>query len=207
MKPHEEQLLRVLSDSVRVLTLQQIAQAWWTDSRWGRSRASTSMKDLAQEGWLHRQRVLSRTIHSFASPLVDWQPGDRRPEFASVARGLHRRAMVAAKPIEVVYAAQRAVTFFGSGRAPAIKLTQMTHDLNVSELYLHYRRNGFARRHWVSEDRLPRDWPLRERPDGLLRNNRGKLIRAVEYGGDYPESRLVELHTGLASIHLRYQLW
>jgi len=199
--------LRVLCDSVRVLTLRQIAQTWWTDTRWGRSRASTSMKNLAQEGWVHRQRVLCRTIHAFALPLVDWQPGDRRPEFASVVLRLHRRAMVAAKPVKVVYAAKRAVTFFASGRAPSVKLTQMTHDLNVSELYLHYRRNGFARRHWLSEDRLPRDWPLRERPDGLLRNNRGELIRAVEYGGDYPKRRLVELHTGLASINLSYQLW
>ena len=207
MKPHEEQILRVLADSIRVLTLRQIAKTWWTDTRWGRTRASAAMNDLAREGWLHVQRLLSRTIQSFVDPLVDWQPKDRRPDFASVARRLHRRAMVAAKPVKVVYAAKRAVTFFGNGRAPAIKLTQMTHDLNVSELYLHYRRNGFARCLWLSEDRLPRDWPLRERPDALLKNHRGQLLRAVEYGGDYPVSRLVELHTGLASINLGYHLW
>ena len=45
---------------------------------------------------------------------------------------------------------------------------------------------------WVSEDRLPRDWPLKERPDALLRNEAGDLVRAIEYGGDYPASRLTQ---------------
>ena len=207
MKPHEQQIVRVLADSVRVMTIAQIARTWWTDTRWGRSRATASLRSLASDGWLHMQRVLSRAINSPTAPLIDWIPGAGQPEFGDAARTLHQRAMTDAKPVVVVVASRRAVTFYGNGRAAAIKLTQMTHDLNVSEVYLHHRRRGLPARRWVSEDRLPSDWPIRERPDALLRDEQGSIVRAVEYGGDYPASRLAELHAGLASLGIGYELW
>jgi hypothetical protein len=83
----------------------------------------------------------------------------------------------------------------------------MTHDLNVAELYLHHRRGGLPACCWTAEDRLPGSWPLKERPDAVVRNQTGDLVRAVEYGGDYPASRLEELHAGLASIRLAYEIW
>jgi len=83
----------------------------------------------------------------------------------------------------------------------------MTHDLNVAELFLHYRREGLPNHRWTSEDRLPRDWPIPERPDAVVRDDAGEIIRAVEYGGDYPASRLAELHAGLSRIGLSYEVW
>jgi hypothetical protein len=189
------------------MTVAQIAGTWWTDTRWGRNRAGAALNQLAADGWLHVQRALSRPVQLFVSPLVSWQPGDRRPDFDAAARSLHQRAMADAKPLKVVFAASRAVIFFGTGRAPNVKLTQMTHDLNVSELYLHYRRSGLPDHCWTSEDRLPRDWPLKVRPDALLRNEAGDVVRAVEYGGDYTVSRLAELHTGLSRVELAYEMW
>lgn len=207
MNRHEEQFVRVLADSVRVMSIVQVASTWWTDTRWGRSRASAATNQLVSDGWLHMQWALSRPVQSLVSPLIAWRPGDRRPDFRLTVRLLHQRAMADARPVKIVFAARRAVIFFGTGRAPSIKLTQMTHDLNVSELYLHYRRNGLPDHCWTSEDRLPRDWPLKARPDALLRSENGDVVRATEYGGDYPASRLTELHAGLSSIGLSYEIW
>lgn len=207
MTSHEKQIVRVLAERVRVLTMRQIAVTWWTDTRWGRGRASAAMRNLADAGWLHDQQVLSRPIQSFSTPLVAWRPGDHCPDLAAVARSLHRRAMVDAKPVKVVFATARATTLFSSGRAPSVKLTQTTHDLNVAELFLHYLRSGLPGDRWTSEDRLPRDWPIKARPDALVRNEAGEILRALEYGGDYPVSRLAELHDGLSSIHLAYEIW
>jgi len=204
---HEQHIVRVLAERVRVFTVGQIAATWWTDTRWGRSRASAAMRSLADEGWLHVQQALSRPIQLFDTPLVAWRPGEGRPELAAVARSLHRRAMVDAKPVNVAFATTRAATLFCSGRAPSVTLTQMTHDLNVAELFLHYLRSGLPEDRWMSEDRLPRDWPIKARPDALVRNVTGEIVRALEYGGDYPESRLAELHQGLSSIHLAYEIW
>ena len=67
---------------------------------------------------------------------------------------------------------------------------------------------GFPRGvHWVSEDVLPETWPIRQRPDALLVDDAGQYVRAVEYGGDYPEERLIDLHLGLSSIPLSYEIW
>jgi hypothetical protein len=83
----------------------------------------------------------------------------------------------------------------------------MTHDLSVSELYLHYRKRGLPGRCWTSEARLGRDWPIKERPDAVLRDEAGAIVRALEYGGDYTARRLAELHSGLSSIGLPYEIW
>ena len=106
-----------------------------------------------------------------------------------------------------VFASPRTIVLFGQGRAPSVKLTQMTHDLHVSEVYLRYRTDGLSSRHWLSEDRLPREWPLRERPDAVLSDDEGRVHRAVEYGGNYPPKRLAELHAALSSIELAYEIW
>ena len=79
--------------------------------------------------------------------------------------------------------------------------------INVAELFLHFSRDGLPGSRWISEDRLPSDWPLKVRPDALVRNETGDVVRAIEYGGDYPASRLAELHCGLSSIPLPYEIW
>lgn len=199
--------MRVLTERVRVLTIPQIAATWWSETRWGRGRARAAMNSLADKGWLHVQDALSRPIQSYDAPLVAWRREDNCPDFTAVARSLHRRAMADAKPVKVVFATSRATTLFSSGRAPSVKLTQMTHDLNVAEVFLHYLRKGLPVDRWTSEDRLPLDWPIKQRPDALLRNEADEIDRAVEYGGDYPVSRLTELHDGLSSVPLAYEIW
>ena len=79
------------------------------------------------------------------------------------------------KMVTVVFAARKAVAVFAA--APTVKLTQMTHDLHVSEVS-HYRRQG-RMKFWLNEDHLPLDWPIRQRPDAILRDENGKIVHAV----------------------------
>lgn len=207
MKAHHREIVSTLAESVRAMTLEQISTQWWTNTRWGKSRAKKSLQALEGSGWIHLQKALFRKIHPPKVPLIEWGPGDAQPALADIARALHRRAVSDAKFATVAYAARRAVVLFGSGPAPSIKLTQLTHDLNVSEVYLRVFRFREDGTRWVSEDRLPGDWPMRERPDAVLVDAAGKTVQAIEYGGDYPVSRLQELHVGFAKANLGYQLW
>lgn len=207
MRRYEEQILRALANDVRVLSLTQVARTWWSDTKWGRSRAKAAMTELDASNWLQIHRSLARPVVELHQPLLSWSPQDETPDFWELSRTLHRRAAKAASMTSFVFASARTVAMFGRGRAPSVKLTQMTHDLHVAEVYLWYRTNGHSARNWISEDRLPRDWPLRARPDATLTNDEGEFHRAVEYGGDYPPSRLEELHEGLSSIHLKYEIW
>lgn len=207
MRAHKQQILRALANDVRVLSLDQVARIWWSDSPWGRSRAKAAMTELDSSNWLQIHRALARPVEQLDRPLVTWGAGEESPDFGDLSRTLRRRAAQAASMTTFVFAAARTVALFSRGRAPSVKLTQMTHDLQVAEVYLRYRLNGLPASHWVSEDRLPRDWPLRERPDATLTDQSGAIHRAVEYGGDYPPQRLASLHDGFASIELEYEIW
>lgn len=202
----EHELLRALAEAVRLFTLTQVARTWWTDTRWGRHRAGRATEQLASRGLVHVRRVLARPLAILEAPIAVWKPGMATPPFEQLVRQLHDRARVPAQLVTVIFASQRTVVMFASGKRPTIKLTQITHDLHVSELYLHYRSLGRSHE-WLSEDRLPPSWPLRERPDAVLRDDQGRITRALEYGGDYPVARIEELHRGLARIGLAYELW
>ncbi|MEM7312374.1 MAG: hypothetical protein AAF497_04405 [Planctomycetota bacterium] len=88
-----------------------------------------------------------------------------------------------------------------------IKLAQMTHDLNVSEVFLHYRQLGLPVSLWVGEDNLPREFPGDVRPDALLLDANGEWHRAVEYGGAYNVNRLLALRDSAADANVELQLW
>jgi len=202
----DEEIVRVLASSVRVMSLEQVAREWWSDTRWGRSRAKRTLEELAVEKLLHLRRVLSRPIEPLSAPLIVWRPGDVEPDFDALASKLHRRAMKPAHMTTIVFAARRSVALFSPGAMPTIKLTQMTHDLQVSEVFLHYRRRG-QKTAWLSEDHLPANWPLRGQPDAVLCDSEGDIVQGVEYGGDYPARRLIELHCGFSEIELSYEIW
>ena len=61
--------------------------------------------------------------------------------------------------------------------------------------------------HWLSEDQLPKSWPLDVRPDAVLLDVAGEPSVAIEYGGAYSAHRLEQLHDGFVSIGLGYELW
>ena len=69
-----------------------------------------------------------------------------------------------------------------------------------------HRHRG-QQRAWLIEDQLPSDWPLGVRPDAVLCDESGEIMRAVEYGGDYPVSRLTELHDEFSEFQLSYEIW
>lgn len=209
MRPHEKEILSVVSNCVRALTLKQVARTWWADNRKGVARAEYSLRDLAGDGWLQVQPVLARPVHSLRHPLISWMPGDRIPDFSGLSKILHQRALVAAKLTTVIFATSNSTALFGKGGLPKIKLTQMTHDLHVAEVFLIYRSRGLPVDQWIGEDHFPRSWPIRQRPDGVLQRSDGTIYRAIEYGGDYSPERLAELHDGLSSIGtgLSYEIW
>jgi hypothetical protein len=207
MRPasRDEEIVRTLAERVRVMSLDQVARHWWTDTRWGKQRCQQVLQELAVEEMLVLRHVLARPVQRLASSLLRWHPGNAVPDFRSLSRLLHRRARQSARMTDIVFATARAVYLFGR-RRPTIKLTQITHDLSVAEVYLHYRRQG-QHQFWTGEDQLDSEWPLRIKPDAVLLNEVGAIVRAVEYGGDYPPERLLEIHAGMADIELSYEMW
>jgi hypothetical protein len=209
MRPREKEILMVLTNCVRAMTLQQLSRTWWTETPWGLARTRAVVHEMASAGWLEVRDVLSRPVRPLEKPLITWTPSDDVPDFTDLSKNLHSRAMVPAETVSVVFSTKKSVSLLGRGTLPPVKLTQMTHDLNVSEVFLAYRLREMEDE-WVGEDQFPHWWPIGQRPDAVLRQADGTIHRAIEYGGDYSPERLAALHGGLAGCFgtgLCYEIW
>ena len=206
MVSHPE-FMTVLTHSVRVLSLSQMARLWWSDTRWGRQRARQHAMSCESQGLLHFKRVLSRPIGVLKTPLLIWRLDDDEPDWVAVSRGLRLRTRKHPVLLPVVFASRLAFDVFATSRVTPFKLTQMTHDLHVSEVFVCYQLLGLPLDSWVSEDRLPITFPSDVRPDALLVDSEGTWQRAVEYGGAYSSARLLALRDCAAKCEVAFELW
>ena len=200
MRPWEADIVRTLAGDLRMVTLEQAARFWWPGQKRALRSARESVEALCEAGWLNVHTVLSRPVEELDSPLLIWQPNNPDPDFSSLSRILHQRARAAARLTRVITVGPRV------RHRAAIKLTQVTHDLHVAEVWWHYRRSAAGIR-WISEDQLTSDWRKGALPDAVLQDHNGHILRAVEYGGDYPVDRLEKLHSQLAQNNLAYEIW
>ena len=209
MNLREKDILFILAWHVRVLSVEQIARGWWKGKATAQRRANEFLHAREQTGWLCVHELITRPAKPLEAPLVIWEPGQRRPDLDELSRTLHRRARASARRTKVATATRKTRQLFGIvGGAHRPKLTQLSHELFVAEVFLRYDTNGLdVDRQWVGEDRFPKDWPVRSRPDALIRNHEGEIVRAVEYGGAYTVHRLATLHAALKSIPLPYEIW
>ena len=209
MNSWEEDILFALAWHLRVLSVDQSARTWWRGQATARRRANDAMKARQENGWVHVRELISRPPAPLDGPLVSWAPDQRAPDFDELSRLLHRRARTAARKIEIVTASRKTRELFGVlGQAHRPKLTQLSHELFVAEVFFRYQAKGLdTDRQWVGEDQFPKTWPVRSRPDALIRDMDGNIVRAVEYGGAYTVRRLSTLHAALKSIPITYEIW
>ena len=129
------------------------------------------------------------------------------PDWSAISKQLHRRGKLDPVMETVVFASRLAFDVFGKSRVSPIKLTQMTHDVQVSEVFFRYWLRGMPFDSWINEDRLPPDFSTGARPDALLVDSTGSWLRAIEYGGDYSVERLVALRDCAARCNVALELW
>ncbi|REJ87808.1 MAG: hypothetical protein DWQ34_24505 [Planctomycetota bacterium] len=183
-----------------MVSLEQAARFWWPGQKCALRSAREAIEALCTADWLSLHTVLSRPVDELTSPLLAWQPNDSNPDFSTLSRILHQRARAAARLTRVITVGPRV------RHRAAFKLTQMTHDLHVAEVWCHYRQSAAGVR-WISEDQLTSERRKGALPDALLQDDNGRILRAVEYGGDYPVERLEKLHRQMARKKLAYEIW
>lgn len=207
MTPWETQLLETLACCLRMLSVGQIARLWWPGQSRSIRNARDSVAGLKAVGWLETPTVLSRPVRPLESPLATWIPGDPAPDVVRLSRVLQRRASMAAHQTRVVTATRKTNECFGYGGLQRIKLTQVTHDLHVSEIFVRYSQLGWGGLSWVGEDRLGDVWPLRQRPDAVLTDHEQRLRLAIEFGGNYSAARLRRLHDATCRVGIGCEVW
>lgn len=202
-------LVETMARQIRLTLFEQLVRAWWGTTYSADRNARRLVNDLVSEGWLETHRLLARPLLSLKEPAIIWYPDAPTPDFARCARMLQRRWTAPAQPQVVVSASKFARRVFGGTDRRAVRNPcQTTHDLHVTEVYLHYRtvcRDLAAL--WRGEDEIAAERKNQVLPDALLVDTAGNPIRAIDFGGSYDARRLKHFHEDCGNRQLPYEVW
>jgi hypothetical protein len=221
LTPRRREILTVLTQKVRYLSTEQLGEHWWSPGPTGQRAARREVAGLVAAGYVERYQLLARPLASLEDgPVFEWAPGDPAPDYNAVSYGLQARWKASLRAVTVVLATPHAAAELG-GVASGLRLPeQASHDLAVAAIYLQLRRTEpEAACAWVSEDYFRllhrgrratagRVWPaLDKEPDAVLLDDRGQIVRLVEFGGSYDARRVEKTHRSAVRAGLPYSLW
>lgn len=201
----DREILGTLREKVRLLSLGQIAATWWDGER---APAERRLRRLASGGWILGERVLARPVLRLDKPLFRWEPGAPPPDFGGLSWLAQSRWKCAAVPTSTWHASPIAAARLGGCAREAVKnLCQVTHDLHVGQIYLDFLRRADPRTAWwVGEDALPEGLIAPLVPDAVILR-RGKIDRAIEFGGAYPSRRFETFHEHCDFLQIPYDIY
>ena len=205
-----EAILDALAFRVHVLTLGQIAQAWFPGHVRPEGAAKRLMERLASKGLVCAKREYSYSLLSLNRPVFSWLPGDPEPEAGMIAYQLQSRWPDESPMIVDAFSSTpRLATRIGGFDGRLRHRDQITHDLHLSEVFLHYLRNFPSEAcRWSGEELRKRGQRYGEKlPDALIIDDAGRPLRAIEFGGRYPKNRVREFFEHCARRNLAFDLW
>ncbi len=199
-------LLEALALRVRLVGQRQIAETLWSSHL---ANARRRLSCLTQDGLLERQIIPARPLPDLTEPVVRWQPGQPPPHFDAVAFQLQSRWRYRAlRPTVVYFPTPQTIAYFGGPDRPPPKVTQITHDLGVTAMWLRFHLHSpELAAHWMGEDVLAESRVGQKVPDAALLNSHGEPEMLVEFGGAYGASRVSDFHADAAARDLPYQIW
>jgi hypothetical protein len=200
-------LLETLTCRVSLLgTAQAVALAWPSTRRQGTARGRLSR--LARAGWIRLRTVNAHPPLPVIEPLCAWQPGDEDPDYSRIARKAQQRWSQAARPTEICFADKRCASLFGSTAACRLTGSHVDHDLRLSAVYVHYRRQcPTLASLWIGEHALPKAGYQIKDPDAFLRDQQGRVLRVIESAGRYSATQVERFHEHCADNQFPYELW
>lgn len=206
----DSQILKTLSLKVRMLSLEQIASAWWSPARGAEALARRRMGMLAEAGLVSRLYAQVRPLPQKTSPVISWRPGAPPPDFSAAAWKLQARWTAPPRRTSIYIATRTAANQFGGRLRGKVRYDlQATHDLGVAQIYLHIlRTDPSSAERWVGEDILRFSRPRQKLPDAAIAREKDKrIITAIEFGGAYDAGRLQDFHQAMAARNMPYQVW
>lgn len=205
----DQELLLVLTQKVRLLSLRQIAEHWFGGDV---ANARRRLRQLTQAGLLTRFDVAVRPTPPLQDPVAVWQPGLPAPDVGRTAQVLRWRWMH--RPVRLcatyIATAKTANAFGGKARGELKRPLQATHDLGVAAIWLRLRVvSPQLAAAWRGEDLLAhtRRGPGDKLPDAFLVDAAGEVVSVIEFGGSYDAARVQAFHADCARRQLPYQLW
>ena len=203
----DEEILRVLSLRVRVLSLAQISRTWFRSPSLSTRAASSCLQRLGDAGYLVRLKAFARPELELLVPLAVWTPGHPPPDYPTLSWKSALRWRMPAEQTTLFYASSRAaIRFAGVGGRPP-RRSELSHDISLAGVYLRHYHAPEKPVRWISEGLLRRsgfgdDSRL---PDAMV--SEAGQSRAVELVGSYSSDKLSRFHTFCESEGFPYELW
>lgn len=206
LRGRDLEILEVLSRRVRMLSVDQIATTWWGSTRNATANASRRLAELERRGLVRRMQAMAHELPELAEPLLDWRPGDVKPDLPAVAYRLERRWSSPIRPTTLVTATRSTGAWLGGGGGRHPRESEISHDLGLARLYLRFRSGAPDRAaSWVPEDLFVPGELDGFVPDAIVRE--GERSTLIEFAGAYKKERLQRLHLSCERAALPYELW
>lgn len=209
MNPTERDLdlLRVLTSCTRVLLVDHIAAVWWPRCQ-NANRAWHRLEALRRYGWLERHTVCVHPIIHAKKPLFAWMPGQDDPDADRITHQAQLRWNETACPTEVFVSSRKTSGLLGCHVYGLPPLERRDHELHVASVYVQYRMCHQAMADmWVAAFALPKTGYRESRPDAILRDHSGRLVRAIRACGRCRSPQLEGFHDYCVEQSLPYELW
>lgn len=202
----DEELLAVLGRRIRILSVEQAARLYGRDD--DVRHTERRLRRLEQAGLVHVEQFLARPVEHLTAPLSTWQPGLPPPDLGGVARTCHARFSAPAAALDCVIASKAARYRVARPEGRPSRMSEVTHDLHLSEVYLRMREELPTRaRSWLPEDALKHHGREGDKvPDAIVKD--GLYKTAIELvGSSYRTEKLEAFHGYCAEHELGYELW
>ena len=85
------EILDTLATKVRLLSVPQIADAWWPDRASGKSQAVRRLRQLKAAGLIDEQTIHAYPPISLTEPVATWAPGGPEPDCEAISYRLQSR--------------------------------------------------------------------------------------------------------------------
>ena len=206
LQPRDLMLLEALALRVRLISQRQAAEAFWHGHL---ANARRRLNRLAECGMVTRSVVNAQPLPELEQPVVRWQPEQPAPDSHRVAFQLQNRWRFRALRQTVVYfPTVKTIAQFGGRQRSQTKVTQMTHDLGVTAVWLKYaQQDSTLSATWIGEDVLAPTRIHQKLPDAALTDQHGEPKLLIEFGGSYGPERVADFHDDAAARELPYHLW
>lgn len=204
----DHDLLDVLTQRVRVLSIQQIGEEWFAGSKHPLTNAKRRVTILETRRLVECFSMVARPLGDLNGPIRCWRPGQPLPDFGQLSHQVCRRWSAPATPMRCVIATRAAGVWLGGSGGRRPRRSEISHDLVLASVYFAWRRcAGNDAASWLSEARLRRLGFGDEArlPDAMIETNGRRTV--IEVGGVYTAVKLREFHDFCAGRRLAYELW
>lgn len=210
----DKRILESLLTCVPVMSFNQIAEYFLQSDEANTRRA---LERLIKLDLIEEISCASRVSPRLDGPIVNWNPGEIAPDPYRIANLLQSRWERLRLVRRVHYTiGARMRNLFGIPHPP-IRPLQVSHDFGVAEVYLLYcARLLKPTQRWIGDiayrnAQSPEISRListgSQKPDALVVENSGLIVKAIEFGGVYNAKRIIKFHQWCQRKEVSYEIW